>query len=169
MLTKLTIIIAINSFVIIVNFRNRFNKALREIFQFCRALIQGTNITVSNTILVISVIILNFYFLVILSQIIPNIQKKFCRCIFFTNVTTMVLCRLVCGDSCSNVGNRCFKKYFSWSGEVVTEDAGKTLVGEYNLNEKVSISSTLCILNQYFFGKNFLSQNITREKMSKAI
>jgi len=32
------IIIAINHFVIILNFLNRFNKALTEIFQFCRAL-----------------------------------------------------------------------------------------------------------------------------------
>jgi hypothetical protein len=39
MLTKLTIIIAINYFVIIVNFYNRFDKALAEIFQFRRALI----------------------------------------------------------------------------------------------------------------------------------
>jgi len=39
MLTKLMIIIAINRFVIIVNFHNRFNKALTEIFQFRRALI----------------------------------------------------------------------------------------------------------------------------------
>jgi len=39
MLTKLTIIIRINSFVKIVNFRNRFDKALMEIFQVCRALI----------------------------------------------------------------------------------------------------------------------------------
>ncbi len=36
---KLTIIITINYFVIIVNFRNRFDKALTEIFQFCMALI----------------------------------------------------------------------------------------------------------------------------------
>jgi len=35
---KLTIIIAINCFVIIVNFRNRFDKALTEIFQFRMAL-----------------------------------------------------------------------------------------------------------------------------------
>ncbi len=35
---KLTIIIAINRFVIIVNFHNRCDKALMEIFQFCRAL-----------------------------------------------------------------------------------------------------------------------------------
>jgi len=33
------IIIAINRFVIIVNFRNRFDKALTEIFQFWRALV----------------------------------------------------------------------------------------------------------------------------------
>jgi len=38
MLTKLTIIMAINCLVIIVNFRNRFDKALTEIFQFRRAL-----------------------------------------------------------------------------------------------------------------------------------
>jgi len=36
-----TIIIAINCFVITVNFRNRFDKALIEIFQFCRALPVG--------------------------------------------------------------------------------------------------------------------------------
>jgi len=36
---KLTIIIAINHFVIMVNFCNRFDKALTEIFQFCRALL----------------------------------------------------------------------------------------------------------------------------------
>jgi hypothetical protein len=35
---KLTIIIAINRFIIIVNFRNRFDKALMEIFQFRIAL-----------------------------------------------------------------------------------------------------------------------------------
>jgi hypothetical protein len=35
---KLLIIITINGFVIIVNFHNRFNKALTEIFQFRRAL-----------------------------------------------------------------------------------------------------------------------------------
>jgi len=39
MLTKLTIIIMINRFVIIVNFHNCFDKALTEIFQFRRALI----------------------------------------------------------------------------------------------------------------------------------
>jgi len=38
MLTKLTIIIAINHFIIIVNLRNCFGKALVEIFQFHRAL-----------------------------------------------------------------------------------------------------------------------------------
>jgi len=32
------IIIEINCFVIIINFRNHFDKALLEIFQFCRAL-----------------------------------------------------------------------------------------------------------------------------------
>jgi hypothetical protein len=36
---KLMIIIAINLFIIIVNFCNRFDKALPEIFQFCRALL----------------------------------------------------------------------------------------------------------------------------------
>ncbi len=40
-ITKLTIIIAINCFIIIVNFRNRFDKALTEIFQFRRALVIG--------------------------------------------------------------------------------------------------------------------------------
>ncbi len=39
MLTKLTTIIVINHFVIIVNFRNRFVKALTVIFQFFRALL----------------------------------------------------------------------------------------------------------------------------------
>jgi len=38
MLTKLMIIVVINCFVIIINFRNHFDKALTEIFQFCRAL-----------------------------------------------------------------------------------------------------------------------------------
>jgi len=38
MLTKLTIIIAINHFVIIVNFCTCFDKTLTEIFQFCMAL-----------------------------------------------------------------------------------------------------------------------------------
>jgi len=38
MLTKLIIIITINRFIIIVNFRNRFAKALTEIFQFRRPL-----------------------------------------------------------------------------------------------------------------------------------
>jgi len=33
------IIIAINRFIKIVNFHNRFDKALTEIFQFCRALV----------------------------------------------------------------------------------------------------------------------------------
>jgi len=36
---KPTIIIMIDHFVIIVNFHNRFDKALTEIFQFCRALV----------------------------------------------------------------------------------------------------------------------------------
>jgi len=38
MLMQLEIIIAINCFVKIINFRNHFDKALTEIFQFCRAL-----------------------------------------------------------------------------------------------------------------------------------
>jgi len=38
MLRKLTVIIAINGFVKIVYFCNRFDKALTEIFQFCMAL-----------------------------------------------------------------------------------------------------------------------------------
>jgi len=38
MLTKLRIIISINLFVLIINFRNCFDKALTEIFQFRRAL-----------------------------------------------------------------------------------------------------------------------------------
>ncbi len=38
MLMKLTIIIVINCFIIISNFHNCFDKALMEIFQFCRAL-----------------------------------------------------------------------------------------------------------------------------------
>jgi len=41
-LTKLTIIIEINRFDIIVNFRNRFDKAVAEIFQFCMALVEHT-------------------------------------------------------------------------------------------------------------------------------
>jgi len=39
MLTKLMIIIAINHFIIIVNFHCSFDKALAEIFQFRRALV----------------------------------------------------------------------------------------------------------------------------------
>jgi len=35
---KLMIIIAINRFIIIVNFHNHFDKAITEIFQFRRAL-----------------------------------------------------------------------------------------------------------------------------------
>jgi len=46
MLTKLTIIIAINHFVIIVNFHNRFDKALTEIFQFRMALLKFTNLNI---------------------------------------------------------------------------------------------------------------------------
>ncbi len=40
MLSKLTNIIKINCFLIIVNFCNLFDKALTEIFQFCMALLQ---------------------------------------------------------------------------------------------------------------------------------
>ncbi len=42
------IIMAINHFVIIVNFRNRFDKALMKIFQFHRALI-SENVKKQNT------------------------------------------------------------------------------------------------------------------------
>jgi len=38
MLPKPMIIIAINHFVIVVNFRNLLDKDLKEIFQFCKAL-----------------------------------------------------------------------------------------------------------------------------------
>jgi len=48
MLTKLTILIVINGFVIIVNFHNRFHKALTEIFQFRRALVDCNKRTCSN-------------------------------------------------------------------------------------------------------------------------
>jgi len=49
---KLTIIIAINRFIIIVNFRNHFDKALAEIFQFRRALepTPGTSYKPNNKI-----------------------------------------------------------------------------------------------------------------------
>jgi len=47
MLTKLTIIIVINGFVIMVNFCNHFDKALTEIFQFCRALVQMGDPTIT--------------------------------------------------------------------------------------------------------------------------
>ncbi len=51
MLTKLTIIIVINRFVLIVNFCNRFDKALTEIFQFCRALLTTISVSPSPSIL----------------------------------------------------------------------------------------------------------------------
>jgi hypothetical protein len=41
---KLSVIIAINCLVIIVNFSDRFDKALMEIFQFSRALVSGSSI-----------------------------------------------------------------------------------------------------------------------------
>jgi len=48
MLTKLTIIIAINRFVMIVNFRNHFDKAFKEIFQFCCALMIWLHLSITN-------------------------------------------------------------------------------------------------------------------------
>jgi len=42
------IIIAINRFILIINFRNRFDKALTEIFQFCRALPECVETTFTN-------------------------------------------------------------------------------------------------------------------------
>jgi len=50
-LTKLTIIIVINRFVLIVNFCNCFDKALTEIFQFCRALLTTLSVSPSPSIL----------------------------------------------------------------------------------------------------------------------
>ncbi len=54
MLTKLTIIIVNDRFIIIINFCNHFDKALMEIFQFCRALdlhkLQDNNILVQSNL-----------------------------------------------------------------------------------------------------------------------
>jgi hypothetical protein len=57
MLMKLTIIIAINHFVIIVNFCNHFVKALTEIFHFRRALI----LTLKTDVLTIKEDILGYF------------------------------------------------------------------------------------------------------------
>jgi len=43
------IIIAINHFIIIINLRNCFDKALREIFQFRRALVKSVLMSDTQT------------------------------------------------------------------------------------------------------------------------
>jgi len=102
-LTKLTIIIAINCFVIINNFCNHFNKALKEIIQFCRALIWMASywflllcrtlgfcffVQMSTFFRLLSLYCRTIYFW-------PSNQRKkrlsFLLCVFFKNLFSILL------------------------------------------------------------------------------